>query len=78
MSIQDQIFGMTSATRDTLRCLFLKGPTWDGDLPSKTGRDALVERGMAERWNGWQWLTLSGVRFAVEVMMLDREKEKRG
>ena len=77
MSIRDTIFGMSGAARDVLRCLFLRGPTWDGDVPSKSGRDELCRLGFAERWNGWQWLTRSGAEFAVTVMMLDREKEKR-
>jgi hypothetical protein len=76
-NIRDKIFGMPSSAREVLRCLFLKGPTWDGNVPSKNGRDELVRLGYVERWNGWQWLTLAGIKFAVEVMLLDREKDKR-
>lgn len=76
MSIQDKIMGMSSAAHDVMRCLFFHGPTWDGDLPSKMGRSELVQLGYAEQWNGWQWLTAMGVRFAVEILMLDRGKEK--
>jgi hypothetical protein len=40
---------MNAAERDTLRCLYNNGPVWDGDLPSKTGRDELVKKGFAVR-----------------------------
>ena len=76
MDIQSKILGMSAAARDTLRCLFFHGPTLDGDVPSKTGRDEIVDLGLAERWNGWQWLTNQGVQFAVDIMLFDREKEK--
>jgi hypothetical protein len=39
---------MDSAMRDTLRACFECGPIWDGDLPSKTGRDSLVELGFVQ------------------------------
>lgn len=31
--------------RDTLRAAFKHGPLFDGDVPSKTGRDALLSAG---------------------------------
>lgn len=74
--VRDKIFGMTGAARDVMRCLFFHGPTSDGDLPSKVGRGELVELGYAERWNGWQWLTAKGIKFAIESLLLEREKEK--
>lgn len=74
--IRDKIFGLSGAARDVMRCLFFHGPTLDGDMPSKTGRDELVRQEYAARWNGWQWLTEKGVRFAIESMLLEREKEK--
>lgn len=76
MSMQDKILGMSSAARETLRCLFFHGPTWDGDVPSKQGRDELCHLGFAERGFGWQWLTRQGVDLSVTVMLFDREKEK--
>ena len=42
---------MRGAELDTLIALVEQGPLWDGDLPSKTGRDCLIERGLAVR--GW-------------------------
>jgi hypothetical protein len=40
---------MTGAEVDTLVALIEAGPLWDGDVPSKAGRDALIERGLAVR-----------------------------
>lgn len=34
---------------DTLVALVEQGPLWDGDVPSKSGRDALLEKGLAVR-----------------------------
>jgi hypothetical protein len=62
--------------RDVLLCLFLHGPTWDGNVPSKTGRDELVERGLAKRYKGWQYLTDQGIKLGFEFGF-DAEKEKR-
>ncbi len=60
---------------DTLWCLFKHGPTFDGDVPSKSERDELVEQGLAERFDGFQWLTLDGVKEAIRLKM-DQRKEK--
>lgn len=64
------------AARETLRCLFFHGPTRDGDVPSKSGRNELVNLGLAERFEGWQWLNRAGMDFSITVMMLDGEKDK--
>lgn len=50
---------------EVLMQLFVKGPTWDGNLISKAERDALVDRGFADRWNGWNFLTQEGIEAAV-------------
>lgn len=34
---------------DTLIALVEQGPLWDGDVPSKTERDALIDQGLAIR-----------------------------
>lgn len=52
---------------DTLLCLFLHGPTYDGDVPSKTQRDELFEAGLISRAKGFQWLTDAGVVFAISL-----------
>jgi hypothetical protein len=67
---------MNSGAKDDLWCMFKHGPTWDGDLPSKSGRDWLVERGYVERGMGWNWLTTSGALLAIECGM-GKKKESR-
>jgi hypothetical protein len=58
-----------------LRGLFIEGPLWDGDVPSKSGRDELVNFGLAVRHNGWQQLTKRGLEMAISAKV-DREKER--
>lgn len=50
---------LSGAEKDTL--LQLTKVTWDGNLASKTGRDDLVEKGMATRFNGYQVITAKGM-----------------
>lgn len=76
MDIQSQILGMSGWARETARCLFLHGPTLDGDVPSKGGRSELVRLGLADRMDGWNWLTREGVDFSITVLLLGGEKEK--
>jgi hypothetical protein len=59
----------------TLWCLFKHGPTFDGDVPSKSGRDQLVRLGLADRLEGYNFLTSEGVQVSLD-RGLDREKEK--
>lgn len=59
---------------DTLLCLWLHGSTWDGNVPSKAGRDWLVSQKLAARGDGWQWLTEDGGRLCVEFAW-GRDKE---
>lgn len=56
-----------NAAKDVMMQCFVKGPMWDGNVSSKTGRGELVERGLAEHAFGWCWLTHAGVRMAVEA-----------
>lgn len=56
---------MNSAEKDTLIALVEQGPLWDGDIPSKQGRDALIQAGFAVRVvvkgsDGWQAATYRG------------------
>lgn len=62
--------------KECLQQLFFRGPTWDGDLVSKAGRTGLVQRGYAERCNGWQQLTSAGFELAVRAGLGD-DKERR-
>lgn len=67
---------LTSAERDVVRCLFFHGPTWDGNVPSKSGRDSLCRRELVHHEFGFAWLTREGVQIAVEEMGMDRLKER--
>lgn len=71
----DKLRPLSGAATETLWCLFALGPTEDGNLPSKSGRDDLVSLGFAERGDGWQWLTRDGVNMALG-MGFDRKKER--
>ncbi len=56
---------LTAAEKDTLIALVERGPLWDGDVPSKQGRDSLVRRGLAAKVivkgeDGWQAATYAG------------------
>lgn len=50
---------------EVLMQLFVNGPTWDGNLISKADRDELVNADLCDRWQGWNFLTLDGVKAAV-------------
>lgn len=67
---------LSASAADVLRCLFFHGPTWDGNVPSKSGRDELVSMGLAARSHGWQWLTRAGID-ACFTNKIDSEKERR-
>lgn len=51
----------------TIIQLFETGPTWDGNLVSKSGRDGLRKRGFADRFEGWNFITLEGVKAALAL-----------
>ncbi len=44
--------------------------TWDGNLISKENRDKLVQRGLAERGNGYNWITSKGIQYLVDLDLL--------
>jgi hypothetical protein len=44
-----EVQSFTSCERDTLRAAFKHGPLWDGDVPSKKGRDTLLDLGYIEK-----------------------------
>lgn len=67
---------LTGAAIEVLHCLFIHGPTWDGDVPSKSGRDELFDLKLIGRCDGYQFLTANGVRLAL-ANGLDRKKSKR-
>lgn len=66
---------LSDAAIEDLWCMFALGPTEDGNLPSKSGRDDLIDHGLAERGEGWNWLTKQGVVMALGLGF-DQKKEK--
>jgi hypothetical protein len=65
---------LRGAEIDVLHQLFKNGPTWDGNIISKTGRDDLYERKLIDRYDGWQWLTRLGVLESI-ARGYDRQKQ---
>lgn len=67
---------ITSAAIDVLGQLFVSGPTWDGNIVSKSGRNELMSVGLVDRINGWAFLTREGVQAAVEWKTKDRADQR--
>lgn len=63
--MSEAITTTTGAMKDVLAQLFLHGPVWDGNIASKSARDAMVQAGLAKHENGWAFLTSEGVAFAL-------------
>lgn len=57
---------LSSLAVEALGQLFTNGPTWDGNVVSKSGRDELIDAGLAFRVNSFASLTEEGLRAAVE------------
>jgi hypothetical protein len=66
---------LSGGAEETLWCLFALGPTEDGNVPSKAGRDDLYDMGLIDRADGWQWLTRDGVMLCLGKDF-DRRKER--
>ena len=64
----------SSAVRDTLECLFKHGPTWDGNIPSKSARDGLQRIGLVDHEFGFAWLTRDGVEVCINLGMGRRKQ----
>ncbi len=58
--------GLSSSAIEVLGQLFVKGPTWDGNIVSKAGRGELCQAGLAFHAYGWASLTAEGIRTAIE------------
>lgn len=70
---------LSSAAVGVLGQLYVKGPTWDGNVSSKAGRGELVRAGIAFHAHGYASLTMEGVRVAAEwpISDLRRRNETR-
>ncbi len=69
--------GLRRAQVETMWQLFKNGPTWDGNLISKTDRSILHDMGLVDRAHGWNWLTSAGMRLAIDLGMGMDENKKR-
>lgn len=65
---------LSGAATDVLHCLFFHGPTWDGNMPSKSGRGELCDAGYVVHLDGWASLTEEGLKLALAAG-LDRKKD---
>ncbi len=45
--------------------------TWDGDLIGKTNRDELVKTGLAQKHNGWNWITAKGIDYLQKLKFIN-------
>ena len=73
---------MTGAEKDTLIALVEAGPLWDGDVPSKAGRDALIASGLAARVivrgeDGWQAATYAGHDQGSQDQLADAPRDPK-
>lgn len=62
---------LTSSALDTLVALVENGPLWDGDIPSKQGRDELIKLGFAVKiiahsQEGYQAATQAGSEYYIK------------
>lgn len=81
MTIQEKFGLLSSGELEVMRQLFFHGPTWDGDICSKNARGGLFRRAMAQRYEGWTYLTGYGIEYAAEIGLNDAkdkwERERR-
>jgi hypothetical protein len=63
---------LTRAELEVISCLFFRGLTWDGSLPSKDACTSLRDRGLAQYEFGFAWLTREGLQIAVQDLGLSR------
>lgn len=61
---------------DVLWQLFKNGPTWDGNIISKSQRDELVTAGWICQASGWNSLTKDGFEECVFRCLFGDKKER--
>lgn len=52
-------------------------PRWDGNVNSKSMRDALVRKGLIDRWNGWNFISQLGIAVLDTLGLLEEEWESK-
>jgi hypothetical protein len=55
-----------------LHQLFIDGPVWDGYIASSKGRGELLKLGLADRVNGFSFLTNGGMRLSVSCYEMEK------
>ena len=65
---------LTSTELEVVRCLFFRGLTWDGNLPSRDACTSLRDRGLAQYEFGFAWLTREGFQIATQGLGLNRRE----
>lgn len=68
---------LSSSALAVMEQLFLNGPTWDGNLVSKSGRDELFSVGYIDTHDGWQWLSHPGFVYALNLESTRDRADKR-
>lgn len=67
---------LTRFALEVINQLWKSGPVWDGYLVSKTGRDELVDVGLCDRCEGFNFLTKDGVRVMAAIPKNVSEKSR--
>jgi hypothetical protein len=53
----------------------MQHPVWDGDLIDKSARDHLEKAGLINRLNGWNFLSLEGIRTLLNMGYLKPRRQ---
>jgi len=67
---------LTKLALEVIKQLWEHGPIWDGYILSKTGRNELVDAGLCDRAEGFNFLTKDGVRVMAAIPKNVWEKSK--
>lgn len=67
-SIKYNLIKMENAMLEQLKQL--RTATWDGNLISKQHRDELIKAELAEKKDGWNFLTAKGIKYLIDLGQL--------
>ena len=46
--------------------------TWDGNLICKADRDELVKKRLADKYDGFNYITKKGLRYLIDLKLIKR------
>jgi hypothetical protein len=69
--------GLSSAAIEVLGQLYVSGPTWDGNIASKSGRGDLIRAGLAWHESGYASLTPEGLMMAIGWSIVDLRRRNQ-